>query len=508
MWARISISMLLLSMTLTAAARAGDAPPAAGKVPITTTSADAREAYVRGRDLAEKLRVQQGRAEYERAVQLDPSFALGYLNLAGTQPTTKEFFDTLGKAVALADKVSDGERLMIRGTEAGSHGDNAAQIQIFTELATKYPADERALSLLGNALFGTQDYKTAVAQYEKVVKIAPDFSPVYNQLGYSYKFLGDMGKAEAAFKKYIELIPDDPNPYDSYAELLLKVGRFDESIVNYRKALAIDPTFANSHLGIATDLDLQGKGKDARRELDTLLQGAKDDGQRRNGLFAKTVSYVHEGDLAAAERELDQQYALGEKIGDALAMSGDLVLMGNLALEAGDAAAAETRYRRALEVVEASSSVAAANKENQRRLQPYRAGRVALARNDLEAAKAQSAAFSEKVATSGNAFQKKLAHELAGQVALAGKNYDLAIAELSQASAIDPYNVYRLSLAYAGKGDMAKAKELATRAEHDNTLVSLNHAFVRRLLRQSGGSTSGSAAGTQAKRSPGTPDGR
>jgi hypothetical protein len=32
--------------------------------------------------------------------------------------------------------------------------------------------------------------------------------------------------AEAAFKKYVQLIPDDPNPLDSYAELLMKRGRF------------------------------------------------------------------------------------------------------------------------------------------------------------------------------------------------------------------------------------------------------------------------------------------
>jgi tetratricopeptide (TPR) repeat protein len=500
MLARGSIPILLLSTALTAVARAGDTPAAAGKVPITTSSAAAREAYLRGRDLAEKLRIQQARGEYERAVQLDPTFAFAYLNLAGTQPTTKEFFDTMAKAVTLADKVSEGERLMIRGTEAGGNADNATQLEIFTDLAAKYPGDERALTLLGNALFGTQDYAAAIAQYEKVVKIAPSFSPVYNQLGYSYRFSGDTAKAESAFKKYIELIPDDPNPYDSYAELLLKVGRFDESIANYRKALGIDPTFVNSRLGIATDLDLQGKTKEARRELDTMLQSAKDDGQRRAGLFSKTVSYVHEGDFAAARHELEKQYALGEKIGDALAMSGDLALMGNLAIEAGDATAAETNYRRALEVVEASKSVAAVNKENQRRLQPYRAGRVALARNDLPTAKAQSAAFSEKVASSGSAFQKKLAHELAGQVALAAKDYDRAIAELSQANPVDPYNVYRLSLAYAGKGDAAKAKELAARAENDNSLASLDHAFVRRHLRKSVGVASGSGAETQSAR--------
>src|SRR5262249_48551522 len=151
------------------------------------------------------------------------------------------------------------------------------------------------------------DYSAAVAQYEKVIKIAPDFAPVYNELGYSYKALEDFTKAEVAFKKYIQLIPDDPNPYDSYAELLLRAGRFDESIVNYRKALAIDPTFFNSRLGIATDLDLQGKTKEARSELDTMLQTAKDDGQRRDGLFSKAVSYVHEGDFASAQGELEKQ---------------------------------------------------------------------------------------------------------------------------------------------------------------------------------------------------------
>jgi tetratricopeptide (TPR) repeat protein len=504
MLARASIPMLLLAMTLAPAARAGDAPASAGKVPITTKSAEAREAYLRGRDLAEKLRVAQGRAEYERAVQLDPSFARAYLDLANAQPTTKSAFETIAKAVALAGTVSEGERLMIQGAMAGFNGDNASQLEILTELASKYPADERALTLLGNTLFGTQDYAAAVTQYEKVVKLAPDFSTVYNQLGYSYKFLNDYPKAEAAFKKYIQLIPDDPNPYDSYAELLLKVGRFDESIVNYRKALAIDPSFFNSHLGIATDLDLQGKPKDARRELDIMLQTAKDDGQRRAGLFSKTVSYVHEGDFAAAQGELEKQYALGEKIGDSLQMSGDVALMGTLALEAGDPATAEARFRRALEIVESSKSVAEPNKENQRRLEPYRAGRVALARNDLAAAKADCAAFSDKVAVSGNAAQKRLAHELAGQVALASKNYDEAISELQQASSTDPYNMYRISLAYAGKGDAANAKQWATRADNYNQLASLNQAFVRRLLRKSGGSAGATGTEAQARRAPST----
>ena len=78
---------------------------------------------------------------------------------------------------------------------------------------------------------------------QKATEINPKFSPAYNSLGYAYRPLEKYAEAETAFKKYIELIPDDPNPYDSYAELLMKTGRFDESIAQYRKALSVDQHF-------------------------------------------------------------------------------------------------------------------------------------------------------------------------------------------------------------------------------------------------------------------------
>src|SRR5262245_54075573 len=222
--------MLAWAIVTSAVATVADPAAQNGKVPITTSSTAARDAFLRGRELAEKLRGQQARPEVERAVQPAPTFAVAYLNLANTQPTTKEFFATLEKAVALADRVSPGEKLLIKGGEAASSGDNAAQVKIYEELVATYPQDERALMLLGTAHFGGQRYAQAIAQYEKAVGIAPQFSPPYNLMGYSYRFLGESAKAESAFKKYIELIPDDPNPYDSYAELLLKLGRYNESM--------------------------------------------------------------------------------------------------------------------------------------------------------------------------------------------------------------------------------------------------------------------------------------
>src|ERR1041384_1868750 len=97
--------------------------------------------------------------------------------------------------------------------------------------------------------------------------LAPNYSPAYNILGYAYRQNDDYANAEQAFKKYIELIPNDPNPYDSYAELLLKMGKFDDAITQYRKALSIDPNFINSHNGIAAALTYSGKPNETAAEV-------------------------------------------------------------------------------------------------------------------------------------------------------------------------------------------------------------------------------------------------
>ncbi|MDH4223984.1 MAG: tetratricopeptide repeat protein, partial [candidate division Zixibacteria bacterium] len=207
-----------------------------GKIPVTTSSKNAREYYLEGLDLFEKLRFQESRQYFEKAIEEDTNFALAYLLSANVQPSVKGLFEKLDKAVALADKVSEGERLWILGFKAAVEGLPMKQREYFQQMVTAYPQDERAHTLLGNNYFAQQDYTPSIEEYNKAIQINPDYSQPYNQLGYAYRFLENYPEAEKAFKKYIELIPDDPNPYDSYAELLMKMGRFDESIETYRKA--------------------------------------------------------------------------------------------------------------------------------------------------------------------------------------------------------------------------------------------------------------------------------
>src|SRR5512134_1667852 len=123
----------------TGEARAGD-----GKIPISTTSPQAKDEFVQGRDKVEKLLITDSLAHFRKAIELDPSFAWAELALAQNSPTGTEFFEHLNKAVVLSEKASDGERLLILAAQAGSNNDALGQKQYLDQLLAAYPDDERA----------------------------------------------------------------------------------------------------------------------------------------------------------------------------------------------------------------------------------------------------------------------------------------------------------------------------------------------------------------------------
>ena len=67
-----------------------------------------------------------------------------------------------------------------------------------------------------------------------------------NNLGYSYFQSGRTGMAIAIFSFNVKQFPRSPNVYDSLGEALMKAGRIEESIRNYRKSIELDPTNENA----------------------------------------------------------------------------------------------------------------------------------------------------------------------------------------------------------------------------------------------------------------------
>ena len=477
----ISIVLVVLSAASWSVCDQADAPAnaaASGKVPITTKSEEARSEFLQGRELSDKLRVQDSLPHFDKAIALDPDFASAESERANSSPTAKEFFEHLNKAVSLADKASEGEKLLILANQAGANGDVTKQKDYLDKLVAAYPNDERAHFNLGNYYFGQQELDLAIEQYKQTKELAPDFSGTYNILGYAYRQQADYANAEQAFKKYVELIPGDPNPYDSYAELLLKMGKFDDSIAQYKKALSIDSNFFASHFGIAAALMYLGKPDEAVAELQKMAAQSRSDGELRTAFFGMAVVAADSGKLDQAVQEMDKEYAVAAKKNDVAAMAADLQAKGNILAQMPNYDQAQQQFDRSLQMIEASS-LSEKMKDNAKLLHHFNMAAIAIGKKDYAAARTHAEQFRQGAEASKNPVQIKQAHELAGRIALAEKSYDHAIAELQQANQQDPQNIYRLYQAYAGKGDSTKAQEYCTKAAGFNSLPQLNYAFVR-----------------------------
>ena len=457
---------------------ANPTPAGGGKIPITTSSEEAKAEFLKGRDLAEKLQITDSVAHYQKAVSLDPNFAVAELNLATSAPTGSEFFDHLNKAVALIDKTSNGERLLILATQAGANNNAMKQKQLLDDLVEAYPNDERAHFALGGWYFGQLDYAKAIEHYKKATELDPTYSTAFNILGYAYRQNVDYANAEKAFQSYVQLIPKDPNPYDSLAELYLKMGRYDDSIAQYRKALEIEPNFVNAHQGIAMDLLYLGKPEEAAAELANFTKKARTDGERRTALFAETVVLVDGAKSARALENVNRQYTLAEKSNDVGAMAFDRALKGNILLDSGKPDQARKEFESGVKLVQ-DSNLSQEIKDNAMLVLHFNLARVALARKDLATARKEAEAFRLGASSSRNPLQAKQVHEIDGMIAMAEKDYDKAVAEFQQANPQNPQNLYRLCQAYLGKGDATKAAESCKQAAEFNSLPNFNYALIR-----------------------------
>jgi len=451
-------------------------------LPITTSSPEARALYLEGRDLVERLKATEGHFKTDQAVRKDPQFALGWLQWAQTSGTAKEFFAGMDKALATSSHASEAEQKFIRAADAGAKSRPAEQERLLAELAKQLPNDPRIQAQIGIVLFARQDYDGAVKSLSRAVELDPKFTLPYNQLGYAYRAQGKNAEAEKTFKKYAELLPDDPNPHDSYAELLMRLGRFDDSVAEYKKALQIDPYFLSAYVGIANNQIFAGKGDDARATLKQMLTKARNDGEKRQVWFWTAETYAHEERWGDAIKSIEEEKKIADASGDLVSASQDLNFIGNLLLGAGKPAEAAQKFEESLKLVDRSTASDAV-KEAAHRNHLFDMGRVAVAKGDLATARATATKYATAVDAKKVPFEVRQSHELAGLVAVHAKEWDSALAELGKAGGQNPRVTYLTGLAWQGKGDSAKAAE-AFKAVADYNQLNGIYAFVRPQARR------------------------
>jgi type IV pilus assembly protein PilF len=100
---------------------------------------------------------------------------------------------------------------------------------------------------LGAGYFQRDQTSIALDEFTEATKIDPDYALAYNGLGLVYAKLGEDAKADANFKKSIQLEPGNPESRNNYGAFLCSRGRIDESIVQFNAAVK-DPLYATPEL--------------------------------------------------------------------------------------------------------------------------------------------------------------------------------------------------------------------------------------------------------------------
>ncbi len=150
----------------------------------TTSSLEALKAYSLAR--ATHAKGPAALRYHQRAIQLDPNFAMGYWAVGsdyyslGELGRASEYFT---KAFELREHASERERLAITAAYYQNvTGEREKAAQTFEEWVESYPRDYRAHLDLGNVYIEQGQWQKAVAAYREGLRLAPDDGASYEDL--------------------------------------------------------------------------------------------------------------------------------------------------------------------------------------------------------------------------------------------------------------------------------------------------------------------------------------
>lgn len=223
-------------------------PAWAQMLPVTTTSEEAREHFLLGRDAAHHYQFAEAREHLDQAIAADPSFVLAHLHRGGSAAHLSELQDYLGRAEANRDRASAGEQQMIDAFRAFLlERDYDQAIEIFSELSSEYKDDPYLPAYLGFRYYrNLKRYDEAAEQFRRALERDPSFVQAYNWLGYIAMDQEDHATAEEYFQRYVQLAPDEPRPHNSLGVLRLRQGKYEEAARQFEQAFAVDQRFTES----------------------------------------------------------------------------------------------------------------------------------------------------------------------------------------------------------------------------------------------------------------------
>ena len=279
---------------------------------VHTPNVEAYGFYLRGRQYFHQHRRKSheyARQMFERAIELDPEYALAHAGVADCCSFLYQYFDASPANLKRADAASR-RALELAPSLAEAHASRGLAVSLsgrYDEADTEF---EMAMKLDPKSFEAAYFYaRSCVAQgknedaakwFERAIAVRPDdyaalalLATVYQALGRSDESIQTSRRAYDTARKHLELTPDDPRALYMGAMSLSALGETEKARDWNRRALAMDPDDPSVLYNIACAFAVEGQ----KGEAVSTLKKAIDNG------FGHWSWIEHDTDLDSLRRD-------------------------------------------------------------------------------------------------------------------------------------------------------------------------------------------------------------
>ena len=178
--------------------------------------------------------------------------------------------------------------------------------EIYRRILHAEPQHVDALHLLGLVACQRGNGAAAVELIGKAIRLNPSAPMLFN-LGYAWQAQGRFDEAAESYRRALALQPDYAEACNNLGFTLHCQGRLDEAASSYQRALALRPAYTEALVNLGNVLKTQGRLADAIECYRQALALEPDDAQAYNNLGA---TYLDQGELDKALASYRQALAL------------------------------------------------------------------------------------------------------------------------------------------------------------------------------------------------------
>jgi tetratricopeptide (TPR) repeat protein len=228
----------------------------------------AEESFVSGTNAMKRGDCQAAITAFRKVVRLQPTFAPAYQNIGLAYFTRKDYPKAIAwfsQGLKLDDELY-GARLFL-GISYIKIGAPSKAIGPLLGALRSDARDPQVYTWLGRAYFASGEYKLAAPYLEKARTAFPEDASIEYTLGRAYELL-----AQEIFKDIYQKNPQSPFVPYFLGKTFIDEGRLDLAIVQFNRALKIDPNFGKAHEALANIYEKQHNDTRAEDELQKELQ--------------------------------------------------------------------------------------------------------------------------------------------------------------------------------------------------------------------------------------------